>query len=167
MPQRMKYGSSKAREAAARRYFDGISRVKTVTEQVPTGEIDRYGHQVFREETVVNALGEPVRITEFVEPPTVGGLCAALGISRTTWMHYHSGKTQEAAEWIDDVLRTWNERELLTREGRNIQGIVFNLKNNYGYSDRPEDQAEESPEPAGVIILGEVLEDETGEGGGS
>ena len=150
MPREKKY-NARALERALREYFDGISRVREVTEPVGTGRLDKYGHEITEQRPVVNRLGEQVTVVEFVEPPTVGGLCAALGIGRATWMRYHDGPTAEIAEWADDVLQTWNERELLTREGRNLQGVIFNLQNNYGYAGRQQTAAEGSGAVEGIM----------------
>ncbi|MBR1660291.1 MAG: hypothetical protein IJ705_08235, partial [Oscillospiraceae bacterium] len=147
--------------AALKRYFEGISRVRTVTEPVGAGRMDRYGHEIMEQRPVKNLRGEIVTVTEFVEPPTVGGLCAALEISRATWMRYHEGPTAAAAAWADDVLRTWNERELLTREGRNLQGVIFNLQNNYGYAGKI--QAPDGGGGAVEEIMGAISFD-TGDG---
>lgn len=155
MPREKKY-SARSFEDALKRYFEGISRVRTVTEPVGTGRMDRYGHEIMAQRPVKNLRGETVTVTEFVEPPTVGGLCAALEISRATWMRYHEGPTAAAAAWADDVLRTWNERELLTREGRNLQGVIFNLQNNYGYSSKI--QAPDGADVPKVVIVGDVLD---------
>lgn len=155
MPREKKY-SARSFEDALKRYFEGISRVRTVTEPAGTGRMDRYGHEIMKQKPVKNLRGETVTVTEFVEPPTVGGLCAALEISRATWMRYHEGPTADAAAWADDVLRTWNERELLTREGRNLQGVIFNLQNNYGYSSKI--QAPDGADVPKVVIVGDVLD---------
>ena len=33
-------------------------------------------------------------------------------------------------------MRAWNQMQLLTREGKDLKGIIFNLENNYGYSEK-------------------------------
>ena len=123
---------------AADKYFRSISRRREVTEQVPTGARDENGHAVFVTVPVINQLGKPVRVTEFLEPPTVAGLCEALHIHRSTWALWTDGERYpEMAEVTDAIrerLRAWNERELLTRPGKDIRGIVFNLQQNYGWS---------------------------------
>jgi len=121
----------------ADRYFRSISRRVEVKERIPTGERDESGHEVFREETVLNQLGRPIIVTEYLEPPTVAGLCAFLGIHRATWAVYADSvqhpEFSEVTREIKDRLMAWNERELLTRDGKNVKGIVFNLQQNYGY----------------------------------
>ena len=44
-------------------------------EQVNTGQKDGWGHWIYEIQEVTNDAGEPVKILEFVVPPTVGGLC--------------------------------------------------------------------------------------------
>ena len=39
---------------------------------------------------------------------------------------------------VYERMKAWNEREMVTREGKNLKGILFNLTNNYGYSEKKE-----------------------------
>lgn len=125
-------------EKAAWKYLNSISRYRAVTERVPTGERDDKGRMIYEEAPVYNKTGDKVIISEYVEPPTVGGLCAALNISRQTWTLYANHELRpeytDVTEAIRAELLAWNERELLTRPGPDIKGIVFNLQNNYGYT---------------------------------
>lgn len=122
------------------RYFLSISRQVEVTERVDSGRRDAYGHVIYNQKPVLNALGEPVYRTEYLIPPNVRGLCECLGIDKSTWAHYTDRKEHpEYARTADEVyerLKAWNEEELLTREGKDLKGIIFNLEHNYGYSDK-------------------------------
>lgn len=140
MPREKKY-TAKSFEAAATAYLDSIRRIKAITELVPTGELDKYGHPVLRAERVRDMQGKPMLRVEYVEPPTVGGLCKALGISRQTWAAYLSegGALGAAAQAYREECQAWNERELLTREGKNLAGITFNLQANYGYGGQKQE----------------------------
>ena len=69
-------------------YFRYHSRTVTLREQVNTGQKDGWGHWVFELRDVTNDAGDPVKVREFVVPPTVGGLCRHLGIHRSTWADY-------------------------------------------------------------------------------
>jgi len=135
-----KYRSGKALSEAADRYFASISRTVTAKERYDTGEKDSDGHKIYNERDILNDSGEPIRYTEFIIPPTVGGLCDYLKIHRSTWAEYCDGDVYP--EFSDTTTRTqgrmraWNERELLTR--KDVKGIIFNLQNNYGYSDKRE-----------------------------
>lgn len=146
---------------AVQRYFDSISRDEPVTERKATGELDKYGHPVYADEPVCNKLGEPLVRLVFLEPPTVSSLCLALGIHRSTWADYASKpEYADTTTHAQGVMRAWNEHQLLTRPGKDIPGIKFNLENNYGYRDK---QA--------VAVTGMSVEeylrtlDEQGEGG--
>lgn len=123
-------------------YFDSITREVEVTEQVDTGRRDRQGHRVFESRPVTNKLGQTVRVTEYLVPPSVRELCCSLGITRATWSNYAdpdkhpelAGTVREACE----RMKAWNERELVTRPGKDVRGIIFNLQANYGYGPRAE-----------------------------
>lgn len=125
---------------AVERYFDSITREITVTEKRETGQRDDKGHMIYETVPVKNKLGEPVTVTEYVVPPTVGSLCAYLGIHRSTWAEWCD--KQKHPEFSDTTthavgrMRAWNEEQLLTRSGKDIKGVIFNLENNYGYRER-------------------------------
>ena len=125
---------------AVERYFGSITRKVRVTENVPTGAYDEKGHMLYEPKPVVNSLGEEVWVTEYIVPPEVSALCEYLGIDRSTWANYRDpDKNPEFSEITQQVyerMKAWNERELLTRPGKDIKGIVFNLENNYGYRER-------------------------------
>lgn len=122
---------------AVQRYFDSISREEPMTERIATGEKDSYGHPVFADQPVLNRLGEPVVRLVFLEPPTVSALCLALKIHRSTWADYaRDPDFADTATHAQGVMRAWNEQQLLTRPGKDIPGIKFNLENNYGYREK-------------------------------
>lgn len=130
---------------AVERYFAGISRTAPVTEPVPTGELDRKGRPLFEERIVHNDAGETIQRTEFLVPPTVGGLCQALGISRQTWASYADDqKHPEFAETVRaarDRLVAYLVEQTLLRDGRDTKGPMFVLAQayaDYGFGERHE-----------------------------
>lgn len=135
-----KYEDARKLERAIDRYFKSITREKTVTESRATGRKDKDGHMIYEQVAIVNALGKEMTVTEFILPPSVYELCQFLGISESTWNNYCDrdkhpeflGPTTQAR----GRMRAWNERELLTRSGKDLKGIIFNLENNYGYKER-------------------------------
>ena len=137
---RPKKYTKKALREAVDRYFDSISRDVDVTEKRDSGRRDSSGHIVYETVPVINRLGEQVKITEFVEPPTVGGLCEYLGIHRSTWSDWcDSTKYPEFSDTITHArgrMRAWCESQLLIR--KDVKGIIFNLQNNYDYKERRE-----------------------------
>ena len=137
MSRYKKYRSDKALREAVEGYFASISRVRQVMEERRTGELDRFGHFVVEWVPVLDGRGEVMTEREFVLPPTVGGLCAHLGISRETWAQYCGlPQFEETAVWARETLRLYLEQQLLTREGKNLQGVLFSLQNNYGMSEK-------------------------------
>ena len=145
MARERKFKTSKALRTAAEEYFDSISRTVEVKESVPTGNLDDKGHMIMKEQAVVNDRGEVIRAREYLIPPTVVGLCLHLGIHRSTWArwcdHQAHPELEEATEWVNSILRLWNEEQLLTRGDKGVKGIMFNLQNNYGYAQKVEVEA--------------------------
>ena len=147
------YKSARALQRGLEDYFQSIRRTVEVTENVPTGERDEKGHVIYAPVKVINDKGEVMTRQEYFQPPSVGGACRHLGISRRTWVRYGQDESlgpviQSAKE---EMLR-WNEEELLLREGKNVRGIVFNLEMNY-YG-----REEKSESEGGVILLPPVEE---------
>ena len=66
---------------AVESYFRKNSRTVTMKEQVNTGQKDGWGHWIYEIQEVTNDAGEPVKILEFVVPPTVGGAPAGIWVS--------------------------------------------------------------------------------------
>lgn len=139
MGAKKKY-TAKALEKAVENYFLSISREKTVTEDVETGELDRMGHKVYEQRPVLNSLGKEMTVTEYMIPPTVGGLAAYLGIHRSTWNAWcDSSVYPEYRDITEDAMgriHSYLETESLTRPGKDLKGVIFNLENNYGYREK-------------------------------
>lgn len=135
-----KYDTPRKLERAVERYFRSITRQVKLTEPKATGRYDEKGHMIYEQVPIINALGQEMITTEYIVPPTVFGLCQFLGISESTWNNYCDAN--QHPEFLGTTTRTrgrmraWNEQELLTREGKNLKGIIFNLENNYGYKER-------------------------------
>lgn len=78
---------------------------------------------------------------EYKRPPTVSGLCLYLGIDRSTWQNYADPKLhpelREITAYARMRMETYLEEQLLIRE-KNVQGLIFNLQNNYGWREKRE-----------------------------
>lgn len=135
---RPKKYTKKSLEEAVAAYFDGITRIVKVTEKVDSGKKDSNGHVIYEQMPVENKLGKQLEITEYLVAPTVGGLCEFLEIHRSTWSEWcDEDKHPEFKDTIATVqgrLRAWREEQLLTR--KDVKGIIFDLQNNYGYSEK-------------------------------
>jgi len=139
MARQKKYTAA-ALDRACERYFAAITRRVKVTEPVDSGRRDDKGHIIFDHIPVKNTLGEEVEVTEYIIPPSMHELCAYLQIDRATWSRYMGEGEQYAAvgERVRERMKAWNEHEMLTRPGKDLKGILFNLTNNYGYSEKKE-----------------------------
>lgn len=130
-----KYTAGQFREAC-KRYFTKITTL------VPM--MDALG------QNVLDIGGNPVIRKAYAIPPTISGLCLELHIDRKTWQNYADpdknrtakeeaeGRPSAYSEVCDDVklrIEAYLEEQLLIRE-KSLQGIIFNLQNNYGWSER-------------------------------
>ena len=134
------YDTPEKLEKAIGKYFKSITRMVEATEMVDTGEKDGDGHKIYAPQPIKNSLGKTVMVEQFIVPPTLWDLCQSLGICESTWENYCD--PEKHPEFLGATmrargrLRAWNQKELLTREGKNLKGIIFNLENNYGYREK-------------------------------
>jgi hypothetical protein len=90
-----------------------------------------------RKVDVITKDGTAIKIKR-QEPYTVSGLALALNTSRETLMNY-----EDKAEFFDtikaakDKCLAWVETQLFEGTGAPA-GVIFNLKNNYGWVDKTE-----------------------------
>lgn len=122
-----KYTSRKKLQTAVDAYFRSIS--------IETTARDRWNRPV------KNVDGEEIRVIQYAEPPTKTALCLFLGIDRRTWQNYADIEQHPEfagiAEEVNARIEAYLERELLTRE-KSVQGIIFNLQNNYNWKAKSE-----------------------------
>lgn len=129
--------NGKSFKAAVDRYFKSITRTKKAQERVPTGKKDKDGHEIFEFRDILNDKKKPITYTEYVIPPSVTALCLFLGIHRDTFASY--GNQEEFSDTVTRArgrIEAYLEEQLMT--GKKVQGVIFQLKNNYGWKDQRE-----------------------------
>lgn len=130
-------------------YFYSISRTELVKELRGTGRLDRYGHKILEMVPVYNDDGKEIRQRVYHVPPTRGGLCAHLGISRDTWQRYcdreQNPQFAEITEWAEDQLRTWRDDQLHKRDDKHIKGLLHDLTVNYAAGEKQQVEVSVGP----------------------
>lgn len=101
---------------------------------------NKKGEKVIKQREVDDTSREPYKTTKWVisQPttPTITGLAVHLKTSRETLINY-----QERPEFFDtikeakDIIESEWEKML---QGSNVTGVIFNLKNNYKWQDKME-----------------------------
>lgn len=113
----------------------GAGRPKKYTKKSLQTAVDGYFASISR-----NGDGN-AWTAEYKRPPTVSGLCLYLGIDRSTWQNYADRKLHpefaEITAYARMRMEAYLEEQLLTRE-KNVQGLIFNLQNNYGWREKRE-----------------------------
>lgn len=133
---RNKIYTERTLKKAVKQYFASISREVKLTEKVDSGRKDDKGHVIFETKTVMNSLNQPVKVIEYLVPPTLEGLCTYLGIHSSTWSRWTSNEDDKYAEFteiIEDVrdrLLAWRKEQVLIR--KDVKGLVWDLEVNYG-----------------------------------
>lgn len=130
-----KYETPAKLQNAVNKYFASISRETTAKEKVPTGKTDKKGNPIYEEKEIINALGEPLTITEYIVKPTVAGLCTYLHIVKDTWCEY-AKRPEYAAICAAAKLEMERDRSERLGGGKGDHGIEFDLKHNFGWKDQ-------------------------------
>jgi len=93
-----------------------------------------------RKKTVVTKAGTVVTISD-PEPYTMAGICVALGFSKEAWREYHAGDRGQGFIAVTDSAKQRveydMERRLYERDTFTV-GLIFGLKNNFGWKDKSE-----------------------------
>ena len=147
--------SKKALKAAVQAYFDSITREVDITERVDSGKRDSYGHVIYDVVPVKNKLGQIAKMTEYLVPPTLGGLCIHLGIDSSTWSRWSDEKKhpeyKEIITGVKERLLTWRQEQVVSR--KNVKGLIWDMETNYGCGQKTETAPKLS-----VVLQGELEE---------
>lgn len=147
-----KYAAKTLRETVDR-YFKSITREIKLTEKRDTGRKDGYGHKIFEESPILNQLEEQATLTEYLVPPTIGGMCRYLGVETSTWSRWcDANKYPQYKDIVEDVydrLLTWKNEQVLLR--KDVKGLIWDLEVNHGCGKRQENSG-----PVAVILEGEM-----------
>lgn len=157
------YTAEEFREAVEK-YYESVTYEEPVYRIEETGEFSQRGKPILtRVPVMVQKDGELVQAvkTGFIEPPTVQGMCLAIGIHKTTFDHYEEWEGyRDTCLWWRLICESYAASLLMTKEG-NVQGVMFNLKNNYGWTDKQEVQVSGGIEK----YLEKIAEDNDGKSG--
>ena len=108
-------------------YFESISAVVPVEREEWEKGAD--GKWIKRTVPVLSRGGCPMTKVEWFTPPTVGGLCAHLGISRHTFAALaKSAKFAAAVADARAVITTYLEERISDPAVRNIKGVQLSLE---------------------------------------
>lgn len=140
MARPKKYGTATALKKAVDGYFASISYTQKVIisrrELLPDPQTGEITIQEVPEE-LLDGNGRNVMETVWLEEPSKAGLCLYLGISRDTWAEYaKQTELKPVTDYVDSVMLKHLSELLNTKNS--VQGIIFNLKANYGWTDRVE-----------------------------
>lgn len=133
-----KLESAEELEKAIQHYFDSITKTEPVFDTIITGYKDEEQKKpIYKKIPALNNAGEQIERTEYFKIPTITGLCLHIGITKETWRQY--GQLEEFSDPIKKaktVIEQYNEEQLYRKD--QVTGIIFNLKNNFGWKDKQE-----------------------------
>lgn len=161
MARPKKYSTAAALRKAVNSYFSSISyRRKVIIARKELLPNPQTGEIVVQEvpEELLDGDGKNVMETVWLEEPSKAGICLYLGISRDTWAEYaKQEELKPVTDYVDGVMLKHLSELLNTKNS--VQGIIFNLKANYGWTDRVEVTHKEK----GLEDYLKELENEAGE----
>jgi hypothetical protein len=117
-------------------YFNEITITNPVFDAVIDGQ-DEEGKPIYKQVPRLNNAKKQIYHTEYVENPSILGMCRYLEINRSTLNRYESEEQfcntiKRAKERVEEFL----ENQLYRKE--QVTGVIFNLKNNFGWKDKQE-----------------------------
>lgn len=121
---RPKKYTKKKLEKEVKNYFDSISFTENA--------VDEFGKEI------LNDIGEPIKYRAYIRPPSISALCLYLEIEKRTWANY--AEDPDLAPVVENTkarVEAYLEEQLTVRE-KGVQGIIFNLQNNYGWKNKQE-----------------------------
>lgn len=101
---------------------------------------------------VLNDDGSQKVITKLVRPLTITGLALALGTTRETLLDYQ-GKPEfsDTIKWAKTIIECFNEESLYTNN--HTAGIIFNLTNNFKWTNKTEVKNEHTGSGGGPLVF--------------
>ena len=129
MANRLKYKKAADFEARINEYFENISAEEPVMRTVFEGT-DEEGKKKYRVEPVLKRSGEPLMRKVWYTPPTIGGLCLYLGITRKTLGEYslRGGSYSEAVSDARSIVAAYLEEKISDPDIRNVKGVQLALQ---------------------------------------
>lgn len=133
------YENAKKLKAAVERYFRSITYERDVIIYRRELSEDKEGNPFVKEipEFLLDSKGNPVKETVYREEPSIAALRLFIGVSKSTWAGYADDPEMTGVvAGVRDRMEARLEELLTTKNS--VQGVVFNLKNNYGWKDKQE-----------------------------
>ena len=124
MANKRKFENAEALEAAIDKYFNSISAEETATRMAQDGFDDK-GKPIYIPVEVKNRNGEPLKRIVWYTVPSIGGLCASLGITPKTLGEYASKgeKYARAVQKARYTVYAYLEEARSNPETRNVKGV--------------------------------------------
>lgn len=136
-----KYDNKEDIDKAIKYYFDSITRDYQVFDSKVVGYEDEDKKKpIIVQEPRLNNAGEPIFDTEYLEIPSILGCCIHMGIVKDTWNQYSKDEMfSDSIMRAKQIIEEFNIKQLYRKD--QVNGIMFNLKNNYGWKDKTEFEA--------------------------
>lgn len=168
---REKKYTAAALERTCEAYFASISYEETVMKSVPATDEDGVllkddkGHTMYKHIPVITKDGKEAVQTVWIEPPSIMGLCLFLGLHRSTFLRYGdmNGDDEESERFRNTVTRARGRVEAYNisrlEDKSAARGAIFNLQNNFGWSEKKEVELAEKTREAVTYGAGMTMKE--------
>lgn len=120
-----------------------------------TQKLDMFGGPIYIKDVQGKKTDKPVMIQS--KPFTVTGLAVFLNTSRETLLNYEKkdGEFFDTIKKAKDIIYAYAEEFLYS--GKNPAGAIFNLKNNWGWTDKQEIDHTSKGESIAPKVVSEIM----------
>ena len=112
--------------------------------------VDAYFTAITYQDEFETAGGEKKQTTVYLKPPSLAGLCLALGISRETWAQY--GKDEALGPVVELARMRVEEYWTGKLAGKSANGARFALTANFGWDGVWKDKREVTQTNVGMSV---------------
>lgn len=131
-----KFETPEELERLINEYFDSITITYPLYDSVKDGK-DENGEDKYKQIPRLNNAEKQVYTTTYYEHPSILSLAEFLGTTRKTlWEYEDKPQFSNTIKMAKERIEHYLEDQLYRKD--QVTGIIFNLKNNFGWKDKQE-----------------------------
>jgi hypothetical protein len=131
-----KFKSVAELDKAIQYYFNSITKSSLAFDTIINGyEDEEKKKPIYEQIPRLNNANEQIERMEYLEIPSITGLCLSVGLTRETWSQYSKQKAfSDSIKRAKATIEKYNIEQLYVP--KIATGVIFNLKNNFEWRDQ-------------------------------